>query len=87
MMPTLSSFSGIVVRMYFEDHPPPHFRVFYGDERAQIAIDTHQVLQGALSEQPLALVQKWAKIHRQELRGDWRRAGEHQRLLSIDPLK
>jgi hypothetical protein len=24
-MPTISQFYGITIRMYFDDHPPPHF--------------------------------------------------------------
>ena len=30
-MPTLSIFFGIVIRMYFDDHPPPHFHAIYGE--------------------------------------------------------
>jgi hypothetical protein len=39
-MPTISSFFGIVVRMYFDEHPPPHFHVYAGDQSAAIDIDT-----------------------------------------------
>jgi hypothetical protein len=27
----ISRFRGIVVRMYFDDHPPPHFHAVHGD--------------------------------------------------------
>ncbi|MCC7358009.1 MAG: DUF4160 domain-containing protein [Anaerolineales bacterium] len=30
-MPTISEFFGIVIRMYFNDHLPPHFHAFYGE--------------------------------------------------------
>lgn len=30
-MPTISAFYGILIRMYFGDHPPPHFHVRYGE--------------------------------------------------------
>jgi hypothetical protein len=29
-MPTISQFYGITIRMYFDDHPPPHFHAYYG---------------------------------------------------------
>jgi hypothetical protein len=31
-MPTLSGFYGILIRMFFNDHPPPHFNARYGEE-------------------------------------------------------
>ncbi len=43
-MPTLSVFYGIVIRMYDDDHTPPHFHAIYGEYEAKIAIDTQQVI-------------------------------------------
>jgi len=37
-MPTLSICFGIVIRMYYDDHPPPHFHAIYGEYEAKIAI-------------------------------------------------
>ena len=28
------------IRMFYDDHPPPHFHAFYGDEAAVISIET-----------------------------------------------
>ncbi|MCB0187951.1 MAG: DUF4160 domain-containing protein [Caldilineaceae bacterium] len=28
-MPEVSRFFGVTIRMYFDDHPPPHFHAFY----------------------------------------------------------
>ena len=30
-MPEISRFYGIVIRMYHNDHNPPHFHAIYGD--------------------------------------------------------
>jgi hypothetical protein len=30
-VPTISVFFGIVVRMYYDDHEPPHFDAYYGE--------------------------------------------------------
>jgi len=41
-MPRISSFFGIVIEMYFGDHPPPHFHARYSGESAKIEIATGQ---------------------------------------------
>ena len=30
-MPTISAFFGIVIRMYYDDHAPPHFLAHYAE--------------------------------------------------------
>ena len=52
-MPTLSIFYGIVIRMYFADHAPPHFHARYGDDEASIDVETLSVLAGALPQRAL----------------------------------
>ena len=37
-MPEISRFFGIVIRMYFFDHDPPHFHAKYGESEAQFRI-------------------------------------------------
>lgn len=55
-MPTISQFFGIVIRMYFDDHPPPHFHVHYGEHDAVIDIDTLTQREGKLPRRVLARV-------------------------------
>ena len=85
-MPTISRFFGIEIRMYYDDHAPPHFHAYYGGEAAVIAIDTLEVVEGGLAKRPLALVVEWAQQHRVELREDWRLAETHQVLKPIPAL-
>jgi Domain of unknown function (DUF4160) len=86
-MPTISQFFGIAIRMYYEDHPPPHFHVYYGEHSAVIEIETLATRRGELPRRVLALVLEWAADHRVELLEDWRLAEAHQPLHSIDPLE
>lgn len=86
-MPTISQFFGISVRRYFDEHAPPHFHAYYGPEAAVIEIETLCVREGKLSRRALALVLEWAVQHRFELEENWRRAEEHEQLLSISPLE
>ena len=48
-MPTISTFFGIVIRMYYDDHGPPHFHAYYGEDMALIAVETLEVLSGAIA--------------------------------------
>ena len=86
-MPTVSAFFGIVIRMYYRDHAPPHFHAVYGDQEAAIAIDSLEVLEGRLSRRALSLVLDWAELHRPELRENWRLVEEREPLKSIRPLE
>jgi hypothetical protein len=85
-VPRISAFYGIVIAMYFDDHPPPHFHARYGDHEAQIVITTSEVLQGSLPRRALKLVQEWTGLHRDELLADWERAEREEPLVSIEPL-
>jgi Domain of unknown function (DUF4160) len=38
-MPTISQFFGILIRMYFNDHAPPHFHALYNEREAVIRIE------------------------------------------------
>ena len=42
----LSIFYGIVIQMFWADHPPPHFRATYAGEEAVIEIATSGALDG-----------------------------------------
>ncbi len=43
-MPTISRFYGIIIRMFFEEHAPPHFHAQYGEFKASINIQTFEIL-------------------------------------------
>jgi hypothetical protein len=79
-------FFGIAIRMYFDEHPVPHFHAYYGDDNAAIAVDTLEILEGRLPGRALALVLEWAAQHRSELRDNWRRAERHDPLEKVEPL-
>jgi hypothetical protein len=85
-MPTICSFYGIAIRMYFDEHPRPHFHAYSGGEDAAISIETLEVIQGRLPRRALALVLEWASEHRAELRENWRVAEAHGNLRRIEPL-
>ena len=86
-MPRISSFFGIVIEMYFGDHPPPHFHARYSGEMAKIEITTGAVLAGSLSKRALRLVREWTEQHRDELEANWGRVVNSDQPESIEPLQ
>jgi hypothetical protein len=86
-MPEISRFLGIVIRMYFIDHPPPHFHATCAGAEAQIRIDPVGLLSGRLPPRVLALVVEWATLHQQELLANWRRLRSDEPPRKIAPLE
>ena len=85
-MPRISEFYGIAIAMYYAEHGVPHFHALYAGRDASIAIESLEVLGGSLPDRALRLVREWAKLHRDELEDDWRRARDHEPLSHIPPL-
>ena len=86
-MPELCRFYGIVIRMYFDDHNPPHFHAEYGSDQAMVDINNLAIISGHLPPRALGLVAEWASLHQEELRASWQRAINLEPLGRIDPLR
>lgn len=85
-MPTISAFYGILVRMFYNDHPPPHFHARYGEFEATVAIETLEIIEGELPTRAFHLVREWAMMHREELLEDWQLCRENRVPAKIEPL-
>ena len=86
-MPEISRFLGIVIKMFFDDHNPPHFHAEYDGDVALIDIRSLSVFSGRLPPRVIGLVIEWASVHQQELFVDWDRARAQHELLKIAPLE
>jgi hypothetical protein len=86
-VPEISRFFGIVIRMNFNDHAPPHFHARYGNENVAIEIATLTVIAGNLAPRALGLVMEWAAKHQEELLADWKLAMEGNLPVAIEPLR
>jgi hypothetical protein len=86
-MPEISRFYGIVIRMFYNDHFPPHFHAEYGEQEALIDINTLAVIAGKLSPRALGLVMEWASLHQNEILSQWEKARNMEALDRIEPLK
>ncbi len=85
-MPSISTFYGIVIYMYWADHPPPHIHAIYGGEEALIEIASGRIIAGALSRRTLRLVREWIGLRQPELLENWRRAENFVQLERIPGL-
>lgn len=86
-MPEISRFFGIVIRMYFDDHNPPHFHAIYAGNEAEIGIEPISLLEGALPSRAASMVFEWAALHQKDLMRNWRRLHEAQPAEKIQPLE
>ncbi|MEH2314473.1 MAG: DUF4160 domain-containing protein [Nostoc sp.] len=86
-MPEISRFFGMIVTMYYNDHPPPHFHVRYNQQKAIISIETLEILERKLSSRAFKLILEWATLHQNELMENWELARDNQILNSVLPLE
>lgn len=70
-VPRISEFYGIVIEMYYGDHPPPHFHARYGGDSAKVDIASGEIVAGSLPSRALRLVREWIEEHRGELEANW----------------
>ncbi len=85
-MPEISRFLGIVIRMHYRDHSPPHFHAHYGDYEITVEIGTG-IINGRFPKRALSAVLEWHDLHQLELLEDWRRAENRETLNTIPPLE
>lgn len=85
-MPEICRFYGIIIKMYYSDHNPPHFHVEYQNYEAIIEIDNGVII-GQMPRRQLNLIYEWLDINKQELVENWELATGREPLNKIDPLK
>jgi len=83
LVPILSIFFGIIVRMWHDDHPPPHIHAAYQGFEALIDIRTGQVTAGRLPNKAASIVKEWCLRHQDELMANWERAQKFEPLERI----
>ncbi len=85
-MPEVSRFYGIVIRIFYDDHNPPHFHAEYGEHEVLVNINTLAILGGSLPARALGMVTEWASLHQRELLAAWERASRLLPPGKIEPL-
>ncbi len=89
MMPVLSMFYGIIIRMHKEiggKHNLPHVHVEYAGDEAVVALDG-TVLEGSIPKNKMKLLSAWMEIHYDDLYANWKLLSNGEQFFRIDPLK
>lgn len=86
-MPIISIFFGIVIRINFFDHAPPHLHAAQGGTEALFDIRTGRVIAGALPRRETRYVVEWIVKNRAELMRNWELAANGQPTFKIEGLE
>lgn len=82
-MPEVTRFYGIVIKIFFGDHPPPHFHAIYGEYNALVGIESLKIIEGDLPSRAEKMVIEWATLYQKELLNMW----NSQEFSKLPPLK
>jgi hypothetical protein len=80
-------FLGIAVRMFFNDHNPPHFHVGYQQFRARVRIADGEVIDGRLPPTVTRLVKEWTALRHEALMRNWIAAHTDGQIERIEGLE
>ena len=86
-MPTIAYFLGIAVRMFFNDHDPPHFHVQYQGFRARVCITDGEIIDGRLPPTVARVLKEWTALRRDALMRNWQAArtdGTLERIAGLE---
>jgi hypothetical protein len=85
-MPTISIFFGIVIKMFFDDHNPPHFHAEHQGEMAVFDFRGN-ILRGDLSSRTaVRLIREWVDLHQTELEENRAEMQAGREFHRIEPL-
>ena len=82
-MPEIARFYGIIIKMYYKEHNPPHIHVDYSGREGLIRIEDATMTDGNLPPKALQLVKEWVKIYKEELLAMWK----EQKVRKLPPLE
>jgi len=86
-MPEISRFFGVVIRMYHNDHAPPHFHAAYSGQEAVVGVDPIAVRFGGLPPRAISMVVEWAGLHQREIMENWEALREGRPPRKVPPLE
>jgi hypothetical protein len=75
-MPVLQRFGAVTVRMYADDHHPPHFHIVGPDFQVLVRISDLKVIADDARTTQIAEAVAWARAHREALALKWTELNE-----------
>lgn len=86
-MPIISTFLGVVIRMFYKEHGPPHFHAEHQGDHATFTFDGELLAGTIRSGRARHHVREWASAHQPQLMANWARALSGEALERIEPLE
>lgn len=86
-MPTISMFYGILIKMFFDDHAPPHFHAEYAEYELVVTISPIKIIRGEAPKRVKSMVLEWTALHQEELLADWNLCKNECTPVRIEPLE
>jgi uncharacterized protein DUF4160 len=86
-MPIISTFFGIMIRMFYSEHGIPHFHAEHQGQRASFTFDGELLAGSMQSRTALRLIKEWSLAHQGELTENWSRMAAGEPLEGIAPLE
>lgn len=85
-MPEISRFFGIIIRMFFDEHNPPHIHVEHQGNSGVFDLSGNITRGNLKSRTAIKLVREWIDLHVAELLEDWDLAQAGKEIKKINPL-
>ena len=85
-MPYVSMFFGIIIRMFHNEHNPPHFHAEYQGQRGLFDLNGNMIKGNMKSNTAKKLIKEWAMLHREELLNNWKNATQGEDIDKLEPL-
>ena len=85
-MPIISKFFGIVIRLFYDEHNPPHLHAEYQRKKAVFDFQGNITRGGLSSKTAIKLIREWIDLHSTELQEDWELARAGKTIREITPL-
>jgi hypothetical protein len=85
-VPVVSTFFGIVIRMFYREHGVALFHAEHQGQQATFTFDG-ELLAGEISSRTARLIKQWATAHQAELQANWARLTDGEPLERIAPLE
>jgi hypothetical protein len=85
-MPIISEFYGITIRVFYDDHNPPHIHASYGEYEIIVGISPIAIIKGKVPNRVRSMVLEWIALHQQELMENWELSQSGKSPQKLEPL-
>jgi len=72
-MPTIVQIGKIKIRIFADDHNPPHFHIVTPDHKISVRISDFKTLAGRMNRHDFDIAMKWAIENQEVLKNEWKR--------------